>query len=64
MLFTLGEPADAAKSFTFDAVFDTDSQQQEVYEEGAQALVESVLEGYNGTIFAYGQVSLHDIINY
>jgi len=43
------------KSFVFDAVFGTESSQKAVYEEAAFSLVESVLEGYNGTIFAYGQ---------
>ena len=43
------------KSFTFDAVFDADSKQKDVYEEIAYPLIESVLSGYNGTIFAYGQ---------
>ena len=42
------------KSFAFDAVYDQDSQQQVVYDESAFPLVESVIEGYNGTIFAYG----------
>jgi Kinesin motor domain len=42
------------KSFAFDAVYDWDSQQQVVYDESAFPLVESVIEGYNGTIFAYG----------
>jgi kinesin family protein 3/17 len=31
------------------------STQQIIYDETAFPLVESVLEGYNGTIFAYGQ---------
>jgi len=43
------------KSFTFDAVYDEDSAQKAVYAETAYPLVESVLSGYNGTIFAYGQ---------
>ena len=43
------------KSFTFDAVYDEDSTQKEVFDETAFPLVENVLEGYNGTIFAYGQ---------
>lgn len=46
---------DGAKSFAFDSVFGEDSQQALVYERTAFRLVESVLEGYNGTIFAYGQ---------
>lgn len=41
--------------FTFDYVFDMDSQQQEVYEQTAKPAVISILEGYNSTIFAYGQ---------
>lgn len=43
------------KSFAYDSVYDTDSLQQVVYDESAFPLVESVIEGYNGTIFAYGQ---------
>ena len=44
-----------AKGFTFDAVYGEDSTQRAVYDETAYPLVESVLKGYNGTIFAYGQ---------
>ena len=36
-------------------MYDDDSTQQNVYNESAFPIVESVLEGYNGTIFAYGQ---------
>jgi kinesin family protein 3/17 len=36
-------------------VFDDKSIQEHVYEKTAFKLVENVLEGYNGTIFAYGQ---------
>jgi len=39
----------------FDAVYGETSMQQSVYNETAFPLVESVIEGYNGTIFAYGQ---------
>jgi len=31
------------------------SRQKDVYEQTARTLVDSVLEGFNGTIFAYGQ---------
>ncbi len=31
------------------------SQQKNVYEQTARTLADSVLEGFNGTIFAYGQ---------
>ncbi len=43
--------------FNFDRVFDPTSHQQEVYDFAARNIVESVLEGFNGTIFAYGQTS-------
>jgi len=43
------------KTFTLDNVYDWDSTQRAVYDETAYPLVESVMEGYNGTIFAYGQ---------
>ncbi|KAL9648938.1 hypothetical protein ABK040_008318 [Willaertia magna] len=40
--------------FAFDRVFDENSTQLEVYENSAKALLESVLDGYNATVFAYG----------
>jgi kinesin family protein 3/17 len=43
------------KLFTFDAVYDDDSEQRAVFLDTGSPLVESVLEGYNGTVFAYGQ---------
>ncbi|TKR77759.1 hypothetical protein L596_018672 [Steinernema carpocapsae] len=43
------------KTFTFDAVFDADCDQMTVYNRAARSIVENVLQGYNGTIFAYGQ---------
>ncbi len=43
------------KSFTFDSVYDDASTQRAVYDETAFPLVEAVMGGYNGTIFAYGQ---------
>lgn len=49
------EASEPPKTFTFDSVFDWESTQREVYENAAQSIVNSVLEGYNGTIFAYGQ---------
>ena len=49
------EKSDApSKDFAFDAVYGPDALQQAVYDESAFPLVESVIQGYNGTIFAYG----------
>uniref|UniRef100_A0A7E4VXP5 Kinesin-like protein n=1 Tax=Panagrellus redivivus TaxID=6233 RepID=A0A7E4VXP5_PANRE len=46
---------DPPKVFTFDEVFGPDSQQMTIYNKVARPIVENVLKGYNGTIFAYGQ---------
>jgi len=43
------------KQFTFDSCFDWTVSQAEIYENCASSIIENVLEGYNGTIFAYGQ---------
>lgn len=45
----------AASSFTFDRVFDTQSQQSDVFEYCLKETVDDLLNGYNGTVFAYGQ---------
>lgn len=49
---------DQAKSFAFDYVFGSETPQQHIYEQTAFSLVDSVLDGYNGTIFAYGQTGI------
>lgn len=46
---------DPVKTFTFDAVYDWTSTQQELFDETVRPLIESVLNGFNATIFAYGQ---------
>ncbi|KAL1276058.1 hypothetical protein QQF64_035681, partial [Cirrhinus molitorella] len=43
------------KAFTFDYVFDMDSQQDSIYGNCTEKLIEGCFEGYNATIFAYGQ---------
>uniref|UniRef100_A0A4W4DXW7 Kinesin-like protein n=1 Tax=Electrophorus electricus TaxID=8005 RepID=A0A4W4DXW7_ELEEL len=48
-------PGELVKTFTFDAVYDAGSKQSDVYDETVRPLVDSVLRGFNGTIFAYGQ---------
>jgi hypothetical protein len=39
---------------TKDRVFDENTTQQDVYEATTKGLLDSVLEGYNATVFAYG----------
>ncbi|XP_015683963.1 kinesin-like protein KIF3C, partial [Protobothrops mucrosquamatus] len=48
-------PGELAKTFTFDAVYDATSKQADLYDETVRPLIDSVLQGFNGTIFAYGQ---------
>lgn len=43
------------KIFTFDYVANMDTTQESVFSTVAKNIVESCMNGYNGTIFAYGQ---------
>ncbi|KAL8213831.1 hypothetical protein R6Q57_003280 [Mikania cordata] len=43
------------RSFVFDKVFGPKSQQRDLYHSAVSPIVFEVLEGYNCTIFAYGQ---------
>ncbi|CAN2389652.1 microtubule motor activity, partial [Pristimantis euphronides] len=43
------------KMFTFDHVANLDATQESVFSSVAKNIVESCMNGYNGTIFAYGQ---------
>uniref|UniRef100_A0AAZ3P4S2 Kinesin motor domain-containing protein n=1 Tax=Oncorhynchus tshawytscha TaxID=74940 RepID=A0AAZ3P4S2_ONCTS len=43
------------KAFTYDYVFDMDSQQDIIYTHCTEKLIDGCFEGYNATIFAYGQ---------
>ncbi|EDW30855.1 GL12159 [Drosophila persimilis] len=49
---TANEPP---KTYYFDNVFDGSSNQLDLYVDTARPIVDKVLEGYNGTILAYGQ---------
>eukprot|EP00047_Mylnosiga_fluctuans_P023431 m.137765 g.137765 ORF g.137765 m.137765 type:complete len:1223 (-) comp9581_c0_seq3:2173-5841(-) len=42
-------------SFVYDRVFDENTTQRELYESSVHPVVLSVLEGYNGSVIAYGQ---------
>ncbi|KAM4541750.1 kinesin-like protein KIF3B [Odontesthes bonariensis] len=48
-------PDEPMKVFTFDSVYGWNSKQSDIYDDAVRPLVESVLHGFNGTIFAYGQ---------
>ena len=47
---TLRQPGEQAegRKFTYDYVYGVQSTQQQVYDDAAFGLVESVVEGYNG----------------
>ncbi|KAL2843510.1 kinesin family protein [Aspergillus pseudoustus] len=42
------------QTFAFDRIFDQSASQGEVYESTTRNLLDSVLDGYNATVFAYG----------
>lgn len=42
------------RQFTYDHAFGPEAQQQDVYAGCVSSLVDSVLEGYNATVLAYG----------
>lgn len=46
---------DIPKVFTFDSVYDWTSEQETIFLETAFPIIDNVIHGYNGTIFAYGQ---------
>ncbi|XP_052035166.1 centromere-associated protein E isoform X13 [Apodemus sylvaticus] len=49
--------SDGGKSFQFDRVFHSEETTKNVYEEIAVPIISSAIQGYNGTIFAYGQTA-------
>ncbi|CAL4089915.1 unnamed protein product, partial [Meganyctiphanes norvegica] len=48
--------------YKFDRIFSSDLQNEDIYREVSEPIVESALAGFNGTIFAYGQTSSGDIL--
>ena len=42
------------QQFFFDHVFDKNASQQEIYNKTTKPLLESIIEGFNATVFAYG----------
>ncbi|XP_072942228.1 uncharacterized protein [Epargyreus clarus] len=48
---------DVGPAFTFDKVYDKDTKTCDVYNDIAKPIVKAATDGFNGTIFAYGQTS-------
>ena len=56
----LGQPqvtVGATDAYTYDYVFAENDSQRAVYDSAVMKIVNKVLEGFNGTVLAYGQVS-------
>ncbi|XP_054613536.1 centromere-associated protein E isoform X3 [Dunckerocampus dactyliophorus] len=51
------DDGNSTKSFSYDRVFTVEETTNQLYQAIAKPLVVSTVEGYNGTIFAYGQTS-------
>ncbi|KAK3104135.1 hypothetical protein FSP39_024670 [Pinctada imbricata] len=47
--------ATVSHEFHFDYIFKNTATQEEVFDVAAKSIVDGFLNGYNGTIFAYGQ---------
>ena len=45
-----------SKIFQFDYIFNENSTQNDIFDISAKEICDSLFEGYNGTIFAYGQI--------
>ena len=45
----------ASQSFLFSNCFGPDISSRQIYDKVAEKVMEGALDGYNGTIFAYGQ---------
>jgi kinesin family protein 5 len=55
LLTHLVQSKEASGAFTFDRVFDMSSRQVDVFDYSIRPTVDDILNGYNGTVFAYGQ---------
>ena len=40
--------------YNYDRVFNTNTQQADIFGKAMKPIVEGVMEGFNGTVFAYG----------
>ena len=52
-----GVPYSDAAPYTLDTIFDGQCSTEQVYERTTRDLIHQVVEGFNSTVFAYGQTS-------
>ncbi|KJH39877.1 hypothetical protein DICVIV_14224 [Dictyocaulus viviparus] len=50
------------KHFKFDSVFDESITQEKLFEDIGGRIIDGCVEGYNGTIFAYGTIHSHILL--
>ena len=43
--------------YNFDGVFGHETTQRAIFDQSVKSIVEGVMQGFNGTVFAYGQTS-------
>ena len=51
----LNTPEHGRKDYTYDVVFGPTSEQSEVFDELGRHVADDFMNGFNGTVFAYGQ---------
>ena len=56
-LITVYPPGSNSLTFSLDSIRNSIATQDEIYNDGPKNIVESVMQGFNGTIFAYGGIS-------
>ncbi|PAN12480.1 hypothetical protein PAHAL_2G267900 [Panicum hallii] len=54
---TIAHSAQSSIRFEFDRIFGQECRTSEVYETRTKHIVDSVVQGFNGTVFAYGQTN-------
>ena len=52
------------QKFAFDAVYGPDSTNDQVFEGTTKDLVETIFNGYNCSVFAYGATGAGEIVHY
>jgi hypothetical protein len=54
-----GSTGKSKQTFKFDNVFTSFSTQEDIFEATLQPIIRDVLNGYESTVFAYGQVCIY-----
>jgi kinesin family member 5 len=52
---TIDNKQEKLKEFSFDRMYPPEVGQAMIYDESIRHIVDNVIDGFNGTVFAYGQ---------